>query len=197
MDQDLRFTEHINLSLQRVYINLKQLYQHRQILSKKNKKMLCEAYVLSQVNHCDIVYGPCLRQADSTRIQRLQNSCLRFIHGIRKYDSISHTLKDTNWLNMYNRRYLHSVTLFFKILTLQTPPYLHEKLCFRTDVHNLNLRFKGMLTPPKHSLELFKRSFSYRIASTINKLPRPLLEKKSVKAFRCHLLKEIIKDQSR
>lgn len=193
MDQDLRFTQHINKCIQRGYLNLKKIYEHRTILPKKTKTMLCESYVLSQVNYCDTVYGPCIKQSDATRIQRLQNSCLRLIHGIRKYQHISHTLKTTNWLNMYSRRYVHSATLFFKIIKNQVPKYLHRKLRFRTDVHTLNLRFRGRLTPPKHKLELFKRSFSYQIATTINKLPAKILQSKNVSIFKKQLFKFLLK----
>ena len=158
--------------------------------------MLCESLVLSQVNYCDTIYGPCLRQVDAQRVQRLQNSCLRLIHGVRKYESISHTFKLSNWLNMYNRRFLHSACLFFKIIKIKIPIYLYSKISFRTDVHNLNLRFKGgKLTPPKHSLELFKRSFSYQITFIINKLPKKILSLSNVIAFKKALSNHLLLDQ--
>ena len=114
IDQDLRFVEHINRCLQKGYGSLKVIYQNRSILDRHVKSVLCEQLVLSQLSYCDVVYGPCLRSLEIRRIQKLQNSCLRLIFGIRKYSRISHTLKLNNWLNMYNRRYLHSATLFFK-----------------------------------------------------------------------------------
>lgn len=38
----------------------------------------------------------------TNRIQKVQNSYLRFIFGNRKYDRISHNLKAVGWLNMWN-----------------------------------------------------------------------------------------------
>lgn len=136
--------------------------------------MLCESLVLSQLHYCDTVYGPCLNSLDINRIQKLQNSCLRLIFGVRKYEHISHTLKQVNWLNMKNRRYLHSACQFYAVLLNQSPTYLFKKISYRCDVHHLNTRFRGTLTPPSFSTELFRRSFTYNIVKCINNLPDEL-----------------------
>lgn len=131
--------------------------------------MLCETLVLSPLNFCDTVYGPCLDSYDTKRVQKLQNSCLRLIFGIRRRDRVSHKLKEIGWLNMYNQRVLHAVCFFYKIIKYKTPPYLYKKIKHRTDVHNLNVRRKNLLSIPAHNKEFFKRSFSYRIAHYVNK----------------------------
>lgn len=83
---------------------------------------------------------------------------------------MSHSLKWAQWLNMRDRRFYHSVVLFYDIIRNKSPQYLYNKLNFRTDVHTLNLRFKGLLTPPLHSTQLFKRSYSYTITKYFNLL---------------------------
>jgi len=195
MDKDLRFTQHISKCLQKAYLMLKFIYQNREFLSRKHKIMLCESLVLSQLNYGDAVYGPCLTTFDKTRIQKLQNSCLRLIFGIRKFDRISHTLQTANWLNMKNRIFLHSAVLYSKILTKKSPPYLFNKITYRCDVHTLNIRFKGTLTPPMRATEIMKRSFSYNIASCINSLPNNIKNVISVKRFKNLLFKRLLNDQ--
>ena len=91
--------------------------------------------------------------------------------GIRKHRHITHKLVDAGWLSMSNRRLLHSACLYHKIIINKTPSYLYRKILFRTDVHNVNIRFKGKLTPPVHRTETFKRSFSYQITKVYNGLP--------------------------
>lgn len=139
-DQDLRFTEHISRKLQSAYISLKLIYQNRLSLPALLKSELCEALVLSQLNYCDSIYGPCLRKSDSDRLQRLQNSCLRLIFGIRKYDHISHCLGLNGWLCMSDRRILHMACFFHNILKNKIPDYLYRKISFRSDVHHVNIR---------------------------------------------------------
>lgn len=169
-DNNLRFRKHVNLMLKRSYCSLKLIYPNRHILDMGVKKMLCDSLVLSHFNHCDVVYDTCLDSFDKKRIQKVQNSCMRLIFGIRRRAHISHKLKELNWLNMQSRRTLHQRCFFFKIINSRTPPYLHRKISFRTDVHNVNVRRKDLLTVPKHSKELFKRSFSYNIVHCINSL---------------------------
>lgn len=111
---------------------------------------------------------PSLDAVDRYRIQKVQNSCLRLIYGVRRRNHISPFLLESGWLNMFNRSKLHMATLYFKILKFKSPPYLFRRIVYRTDVHNLNLRRRGILTVPQHRKEVFKRSFSYNIACVMN-----------------------------
>lgn len=167
IDYKLRFKEHVTYMLRKAYTSLKLVYSQRHCLTKDIKKLLCDSLVLSHFNYCDTVYGPCLDSMDAKRIQKTQNSCLRLIFGIKRSERISHKLRDAHWLNMYNRRKLHATCFFFKILKYRTPAYLHSRLSYRTDIHNLNLRRQGTLTIPRHKKEIFKRSFSYCIATCV------------------------------
>lgn len=171
VDSSLRFTEHISYCVQRAFVRLKLLYSNRHILNKKLKIMLCDSLILSVFNHGDVVYGNCLTNIEKRRIQLMQNSCLRLIYGIKKYERISHKLKESNWLNMQNRRQLHSACFYHKIITLKSPPYLYNKIIFRSHVHNINVRFRGAITPPFHRTTLYERSFSYNIARIYNSIP--------------------------
>lgn len=190
MDNKLRFNEHVTECVRKAYAKLKLLYHNRTALSHNLKKTLCNSLVLSSFNHCDTVYGPCLTVSDSERIQRVQNSCLRLIYGIRKYEHISHTLRHVGWLNMKNRRFCHLASLQHSIVLNKSPPYLYQKITFRTDVHHLNLRYKNVLTIPAHKTSLFRRSFKYNIANIYNGLPS-VLKSKPLSNFK-KSLKEII-----
>lgn len=174
LDTKLRFTDHINNCTRQAYGKLKILYGHRQVLNRDIKIILSEALILSQFNFCDSLYDPCLDAVTTRKIQVCQNSCLRFIYGIKRRQHITHKIKETGWLNMQDRRYLHSAVLFHRIISTHTPSYLHNKINYRTDVHNLNLRNKGQISPPLLHTELCKRSFSYHIYKLYNELPLPL-----------------------
>lgn len=92
MDNTFRYRQQVSRYVRKAYSNLKILYQHRYYLSIDVKLMLCNSLVLSTFMYCSTVYGPCIDGRDRKRIQRVQNACLRFVYGIRKYDHISHTL---------------------------------------------------------------------------------------------------------
>ena len=170
LEPDLRFRRHVTLTLSSSYAKLKTIFSSRHLLDIKTKTLLCDSLVLSKFNYADVIYGPCLLKNDEKRIQRVQNSCLRYIYGIRKYDRISHKLLDVGWLNMCNRRVFHYNVFVHKVITLQEPKYLAAKIEFRTDVRHLSLRFRG-LVPPMHKTEMFKRSFTYRTIEIYNGWP--------------------------
>lgn len=154
--------------------SLKFMYSHRHYFDKDLKRELCDALVLSHFYYLDLVYGPCLTVCDRRRVQKVQNSCIRPIFGVPRRNRISSKLNEAKWLNMYNRRVLHSACFFYRILKTRTPPYLSDRVTFRTDAHNVDIRRKhNLLTMPQDRRELYKRSFSYNIAAVINRLGVP------------------------
>lgn len=171
LDTDFHFQTHVNKCIKKAFINLKMIYQHKDYLSMQNRLTLCESLVLSHFNFADVIYGPCLSGAAQSRIQKMQNSCVRLICGIRKYDHISHKYSELGIMRMDERRFLHSCCVFHKIIREKTPPYLCNKIRYRTDVHNINVRHKNSITIPAHRTKLFQSSFSYRIAKIYNNLP--------------------------
>jgi len=194
MDNSLRFDKHIGSLIQKAVITLKKLYAYKHLLNQQMRTMLCEALVLSIFNFGDPVYNSCLTVTDATRIQRVQNSCLRYIFGIRKFDRVTHTLKVVGWLNMARRRILHANCLYHSIVRTQTPPYLYNKITYRTDVHNINIRFKNTITIPMHKLQSFKRSYSYCIATYYNSVPNDIKSLSSV-GFKQKLKKLLFNEQ--
>lgn len=190
MDNTFRYKTHINTCLRKSYTSLKLLYPLRSILPIKTKICLCDSLVLSRLTYGSQVFSSCLDVEDNMKLQRLQNSCLRFIYGIRKYAHISHKLKDAKWMNMKNRFHYHRATLYHSIVSNKKPAYLYNKIRFRTDVHNVNIRRKNIITPPLHRLALLERSFSYDIYRVYNNVPANLkiLTKKAFgRAYSGHL----------
>lgn len=174
MDNTFRFRDHVSKCLQRAYFSLKMLYPHRKFLTSELKLSLSNSLVLSQLLHCSQVFSPCLDAVTMRKIQTLQNSCLRFSYGVRKYQHISDKLVTSGWLNMENRFRFHRLCLYHKIIVSELPSYLHDKIRYRTDIHNINIRRRHLLSLPKYRLSLFRRSFAYRICIEYNALPETL-----------------------
>lgn len=170
LDCELRFKKHISNCTSIAYAKLKNMYKFRHVLTQKQKIFLCDSIVLSNFNYCDVVYGPCLDVNDKNKIQKVQNSCLRFVYGIRSHNHISHKLKDAKWLNMEARREFHASCFYLDLIQSQCPEPLYNKISFRYQNHEVNLRTKHELEIPKHNTVTFERSFSYNIVKTMNKL---------------------------
>ncbi|KAJ8714407.1 hypothetical protein PYW07_002632 [Mythimna separata] len=78
LDPELRFEAHIKNVLRNCFYRLKVLYGIRKYLSIPLRKQLADSLILSRLNYCDTVYGPCLLARTDRLIQRIQNACIRF-----------------------------------------------------------------------------------------------------------------------
>ena len=176
IDTQLRFKEHLKKLIQKSFFALKVLYSNRHILNKSLRKSLCETLVLSNFTYCDYIYGFCLDLESKNRIQRVQNACVRFICGLRKFDHISHLYRDLGWLKMNERRLLHFSCFLMKTLNNPCAPNsIKERLIFRNAIHNVNIRNVKKLTMPLHTTAIFKRSFSYNAVMQYNLIPQSYL----------------------
>lgn len=97
IDNTHRYRDQIVKYIKNAFLQLKKLFPFRSVLNVNIKIKLCEAFVLSQFTYCSAVYHPAIDCLTAKRIQRVQNACLRFIYGIRKYDHISYKLFDCGW----------------------------------------------------------------------------------------------------
>lgn len=195
MDTCLRFRQHIANCTKKACLGLKLLYPHRACLDQSVKALLCEGLVLSQFSYCSAMYGPFLDEATSRRIQRVQNSCIRLIFGIRKYDHISDKFSVLKWLNMANRRKLYSASLFHKIICRKKPTYLYNRINFRKDVHERKLRnLEHIITPPLHRTALFERGFSYAISKLYNDIPTHF-KLDGIETFKLHMRQFLLEMQ--
>lgn len=166
---------------------------NRDILDKKAKIILCEGLVLSHLTHCDVVYGPCLTKRNCQRLQRVQNCCVRLVCHLRKRRPVTQKLLELKWLPMIKRRFLHCGSLFNKLLLIKKPTYLYQKITFRSDVHNINIRRKDLLTIPRHHTSGFRKSFSYVICKVTNIMPLDLLTNENC-AFKRKLKQKLLEN---
>lgn len=186
LDSNLRFEKHINMIIRNSFSYLKLIYSNLGILNFTSKVTLCEALVLSRMNYCDIVYGPCITIFDSNRLQRVQNSCVRLIYGLRRRDRVSERLRELGWLNIQKRRFLHCCSLLYNIYNHRIPSYLYNKIIFKTNIHNVNLRSKSLIVVPKHQTAFYQRSYTYVVSKILNVII-PILLGCSLREFRAKL----------
>lgn len=76
----------------------------------------------------DVLFYFCLDDTDVAQLQRLQNSCLRFISGNRQRQGLSQSLKPSERLDIFERKLLHSTSFFYNILPSKTLLHLYNNL---------------------------------------------------------------------
>ena len=169
-DETLSWARHVNLSIAKSYGKLKNAWRFNKFLSHKTKQTVCETYILSNFNYCDIILQNMTNKLQD-KIQKVQNSCIRFVHGLRKYDHISHIRKSSKTLNMHDRRLLHSLTMMFRIKNDLAPIYLTERITRQSDIHNHNTRNRNNIRAPFARSTSRSMSFFVNISNIFNNLP--------------------------
>ena len=166
-DESLTWSKHVNLSVAKAYGKLNHAYRFKKFLSESAKWRLCEMYILSQLNYGDVILQNMSKNV-SEKFQRVQNSCIRFSYGLRKYDHVSLLRKKMGQLTMSNKRMLHGLTLMFKILHDKAPKYLCDRLSFHRDIHDYNTRNKHAIRPKMAKSKMRSMSFFIFFSNKLN-----------------------------
>lgn len=178
IDKHLNFIPHISEVCRKCFCSFKQISGFRNILGKDVKLLLCESLVISHVNYCDYVYGPCLNLSEKNKLQKIQNICIRFVTNTSFYEHVTPHIRQLELLKLNERRFVHFSSLLNNVIILQQPTYLFDKLLMRNTMHNRNLRYTNdhlCTTRPKY--EKFRSSFTYLSTYVYNNLPLHLHDK--------------------
>ena len=168
-DETFSWSKHVNLITAKAYGKLRQAFRFKNFLSPQAKWNLSETYILSQFNYGDIILQGINKQL-LNKIQKIQNSCIRFSFGLRKYDHVSHTRKTNKILCMQDRSLLHSLTLMFKITKNVAPNYLTNRITYHNNLHNYNTRHRNDIAAPFARSTIRSLSFFVYIAKKFNEI---------------------------
>ena len=171
-DSELTFSSHVSHICRECYLKFRQLIPLKHILNGKTKLLLMNSLILSRLNYCDQLYGPCLTINDKAKLQKIQNNCIRFITNVPFGDHITPYLRSFGLLKMNEQRCIHYSCFLNSVLKEHAPVYLYDKILKRSQVHSRKLRFvDAQLDIPSHKMSMFKTSFSYLASYVFNKCP--------------------------
>ena len=104
------------------------------------------------------------------KIQKLQNGCVRFTFGLRKYDHISPFFNEKKILNMQSRRLLHSLILMFRIRNNKAPKYLCDRIKIHSESHGHFTRNRNNIDPPFARSKTRSMSYFVYISKKFNEV---------------------------
>ena len=172
-DENMSWSNHVNNSVSKAYGRLKQAYKFRNFLSIKSRFKIIETYVLSLFNYGDVLYLNMSGRL-ANKIQLVQNSCMRFVFGLRKYDHISHCYEKYKTLNMENRRKLHGLILMHKIALGKAPEYLKTRIARHSDLHSYNTRARENIAVQRTNSTLRSNTFFISMSKLYNSVKSTL-----------------------
>lgn len=187
-DSHLSWSSHINAVSRKVNYSFQSLKRLQMFLPIKTKTTLAKALLLPLLDYADVCY------LDATevllnKLERLQNLCIRFIFGLRKYDHVSAYRAQLEWLPIRRRRDCHVLTFLYSILfNPRSPPYLCERFVYvvprgvpcRTSMSLL-------LRMPAHTSTRYGDSFSVHAVRLWNSIPHDIRASPSIDLFKARL----------
>jgi hypothetical protein len=174
LDKGLTFTDHVTYASQRALGRLRGLYRFRSLLPEAAKVQIVQSLILSVFSYCFPAYGNSLSREDLGRIQKLQNSAVRFIFCLKRSDHVSPYREAVKLLPMETVCRILTCCMTHRVLTSREPDYLCERLSSRDEVSERRTRHGGRLHFPRVNLEFGRRSFSYFGPQLYNELPDSL-----------------------
>ena len=160
---------------------LQVLKRHKHLISTCAKKSLYDAFLLSCLSYCPIIWHYCGKR-NSDKLKWINESCLRFIFN-EYHISYDKLLNNINRPSLHNRRIHDMVTLVYKSFHGLAPSYINELLMERNSSDNL--RGKQSLSIPRvQSTKYGLHSFRYSASKYWNMLPEVLRSAQSLHVFK-------------
>lgn len=189
IDRHLSWAPQIAEVSRKLFASAASLRRLRNFLPTTTKIALAQSLLLPILDYADACYLD-LTEEQLNKLERLQNFCIRFIYGLRKFDHVSFYRKELKWLPIRLRRNTHILNLLYCILFLpHSPPYLKERFVF---CHQSNSRFLRssltlQLNMPLHTSQYYDKSFTVEAVRLWNALPLPIKHAKSLCVFKTKL----------
>ena len=185
MDKNLSMEKQVNAICKKVFFNIRNIAHIRKCLSRDVTKTAIHALVTPHLDYANsLLFGTTKRNLD--KLQIAQNSAARMIERLKKYDRISHVLKELHWLPIKARINFKILNLTWKALNGKAPKYLSDMLKLSS---NSNLRSSNCTTlkVPRSNMSFGDKAYSIIAPKLWNDLPIEIRNSKDHNAFRKHL----------
>ena len=168
-DETMSWTDEINKCISNGYLKIKQAYRYKNFLSKPSKKLLVQSYILSQFTYNSIILQN-ITKVQMDKIQKFQNTCVRFILNLKKFDHITEGYISLGLLRMNQLREVQALSLMHKIINIRAPLYLTEKI-FRQGQHHYHLtRSRFNIRTSRFKTNYGRNCFFNKIGSRYNQI---------------------------
>ncbi|KAI5707997.1 hypothetical protein M8J77_014311 [Diaphorina citri] len=186
-DRSLSWVDEVKNIRKKVFRALWTLKRIDSFTTQNSKKLLVKSYILPLLEYCAPLLNN-LTLEQSTKLQRAQNCCVRYIYKVRRYEHITPYYNRAQLLRIEPRRKILTLCLLFKVLTSQTPPYLYDLYQFRPTISSRETRSHDLLLhKPPHNTVSFAKSFYISSIDLWNNVPLPILSSRSFLSFKLSL----------
>ena len=158
-------------------------------------KRLVESLVLPHLDYCNVVYADISNKL-SAQLQRLSNTCIRYIYGIRRSKHITPFRRKLNWMRNVTRTDYFASLIMYRIVRMKEPPLLSSLFNpFTTDRPTRSPRKD--LDIPLSLIDWGFNSFQIQYAQFWNSIPPCIRELPTFSRFKKSIKQYLLKDDFR
>ena len=181
LDVQLNFKDHISQICTKASQQLAVLKRIGKFLTKQGKLMIYKSFIMSNFNHCPIVWHFC-NQSSASKMEKIQERALRFICD--DFESpLPDLLQQNGVLPLHISRMKLMAGEVFKIINNIAPSYLHDLISLKSSPYDFRSEKQAQI-PRANSTRYGLRSFRYEAARIWNSLPNELRLAESYPQFR-------------
>ena len=184
-DSLLTFDSQIQKVISSSYSSLRKISSFRNCLSKSNLESLIHAFISSKLDYCNILYVN-LPKKQMNKLQKLQNSAIRLVFGVRSRHPVSELFSELHWLKVEQRVMFKCLLLVFKCINGLAPNDLNNMIAVR-NTENSTL-YNTFYNFSKYG----KRAFEYYASRYWNILPVNIRRINNVTSFKTALKSYLI-----
>ena len=189
MDSKLTWKPQVDAITHKVNRALYGFKSFRSCTTEAVRKQLASALVVSHLDYCSLVYLDVTNDLQ-TRLDRLQNSCVRYICGARKGEHITPYRRKLGWLKLPARREYYAAILIYKIICMKQPPYLVP--VFKINQHRTSSRDPKNLEIPEARTDTGLNSFWVQGVRLWHSIPRRIINLPSLKKFKLAIREHVL-----
>ena len=176
--------------IHKITTRLKFLYRKNDFLNQSLRRLLCNALIQPHFDYACSAWYPFLSKKYKTRLQTLQNKCMRFCLHLDSRAHIGYReFKEMKWLPVNDRFHQCIGTAAFKFLKGKSPAYMDD-LFTRSESLGVSIRSSFMrLNQPSRNTTYGQNNLSYLSPITWNPLPRDLKSTENLNSYK-HKIKD-------
>ena len=187
ISNNMKWDEHINHVIKGCKYHLRAFRRAVKYLDLNEKKLLYNSCIASRLSYGDIIWKETSENLKQ-RLQVIQNDAARAILTKRPRTSAKPLLIDLNWLDLEEKRKLHSEVLFHKIINGSAPKSLQEMLQkYKHDNNDARQVRRNSYYIPAYRTNSMAKSFFISTIKTWNKITPEIRSTKESHNFKARL----------
>lgn len=187
-DSQMKLELHVNKICRNSLYHLRNIRRVRAYLDDSSVQKVVHAFISSNIDYCNsLLYR--LPNDLISKIQLIQNTAIRIIFKLKKYDHITPSLRHLHWLPVKHRITFKICLIVFKALHYNKPIYIRNMLNIQLN-NRYSLRRRGIiLTIPPHQgkTRYGERAFEVCGPTLWNALPLQIREINNINFFKAEL----------